>query len=178
LQFEKLCLAWFLMILSLIVAMDEEGGIGRDNRIPWRLSADLRRFKRITMGHCIIMGRRTYESIGRPLPGRTSIVITSQNDYQAEAGVIRVDSLEAALRTAKRLGENEAFIVGGGEIFQQSLSLADQIYLTRVHTRIQADTFFPPIRAEEWLKSEERFLPADEKNQYPSTFMRLDRKKS
>ena len=177
-QFEKLCLAGFLMILSLIVAMDEEGGIGRDNRIPWHLSADLRRFKQITMGHCIIMGRRTYESIGRSLPGRTSIVITSQNNYQTEADVIQVDSLEAALQAAKRLGEIEAFIVGGGEIFQQSLPLADRIYLTRVHTHIRADTFFPSIWAEEWLTSEERFLPADEKNQYPSTFTLLKRKKS
>ncbi len=165
------------MILSLIVAMDEEDGIGRENRIPWHLSADLRRFKQITMGHCIIMGRRTYESIGRPLPGRTTIVITSRNDYQEESGVIRVDSLETALQTAEKLGENKAFIVGGGEIFEQSLELADQIYLTRVHTRIQADTFFPPIRVEEWLTSEERFLPADEKNQFPSTFMKLNRKK-
>ncbi|MEJ2599643.1 MAG: dihydrofolate reductase [Anaerolineales bacterium] len=164
------------MILSLIVAMDEEDGIGRDNQIPWHLSADLRRFKQITMGHCIIMGRRTYESIGRPLPGRTSIVITHQKDYQAKAGVICVDSLQDALQTTNELGETEAFIIGGGEIFQHSLPLADKIYLTRVHTRIQADTFFPPIRFEEWLSSQECFQPADEKNQYPSTFMLLKRK--
>jgi len=166
------------MILSLIVAMDEEDGIGRDKQIPWHLSADLQRFKQFTMGHCIIMGRRTYESIGHPLPGRTSIVITRRKDYQAKAGVICADSLQDALRTAKRLGETEAFIIGGGEIFQHSLPLADQIYLTRVHTRIQADTFFPPIRFEEWLTSQECFLPVDESNQYPSTFMLLKRNKS
>ncbi len=131
------------MIVSLIVAMDEQGGIGRDNQIPWRLSTDLRRFKQITMGHCIIMGRKTYTSIHRPLPGRTSIVITRQNNLQTPTGVICVNSLEDALLTAKNLGETEAFIIGGAEIFQQSLPLADQIYLTRVHAHVQADTFSP-----------------------------------
>jgi dihydrofolate reductase len=164
------------MIVSLIVAMDEEGGIGRDNQIPWHLSADLRRFKQITMGHCIIMGRKTYESIQRALPGRTSIVITRQNKFQTPAGVICVDSLENALQAAKNLGESEAFIIGGGEIFQQSLPLADQIYLTRVHARGQADTYFSQIKPDEWLTSEEHFLPADDKNEFASTFRLLKRK--
>jgi dihydrofolate reductase len=164
------------MIVSLILAMDEEGGIGRDNQIPWRLSADLRRFKQITMGHCIIMGRKTFESIHRALPGRTSIVITRQNNFQTPTGVLCVDSLGDALQTAKSLGETEAFIIGGGEIFQQSLPLVDQIYLTRVHARVQADTFFSQIKPDEWLVSEEYFLPADDKNEYASTFTLLKRK--
>jgi dihydrofolate reductase len=165
-----------LMIVSLIVATDEEGGIGRDNQVPWRLSADLRRFKQITMGHCIIMGRKTYESIQRALPGRTSLVITRQNKLHNEAGVIYVDSLENALQTAKNSGESEAFIIGGGEIFQQGLPLADQIYLTCVHARVQADTFFPQIKPDEWLVREEQFLPADDKNEFASTFRLLKRK--
>lgn len=164
------------MIISLIVAKDEEGGIGQGNQIPWRLSADLRRFKQITMGHCIIMGRKTYESIRRALPGRTSIVITRQSKLQTAAGVICVDSLEKALQTAKNLGESETFIIGGGEIFQQGLPLADQIYLTCVHARVQADTFFPQINPDEWSVRQEHFLPADDKNEFDTTFRLLRRK--
>jgi dihydrofolate reductase len=164
------------MIVSLILAMDEQGGIGRDNQIPWRLSADLRRFKQLTMGHCIIMGRKTYQSIHRPLPGRTLIVITRQTNFQTGAGILCADSLENALQTAIRLGETEAFIIGGGEIFMQSLPLADQIYLTRVHARVQADTFFSQLKPEEWLVSEEHFVPADDKNEFASTFTLLKRK--
>jgi dihydrofolate reductase len=164
------------MIVSLIVAIDEEGGIGRDNQVPWHLSADLRRFKQITMGHCIIMGRKTYESIQRALPGRTSIVITRQNKFQTAAGVIFVDSLENALQTANNLGESEAFIIGGGVVFQRGLPLADQIYLTCVHARVQADTFFPQINPDEWFVGEEHFLPADDKNEFASTFRLLQRK--
>jgi dihydrofolate reductase len=166
------------MLVSLIVAMDEEGGIGRDNQVPWRLSTDLRRFKQITIGHCIIMGRKTYESIHRPLPGRTSIVITRRNNLPTAPGVLCADSLEHALQTAESLGETEAFIIGGGEIFQQGLPLADQIYLTRVHAHVQADTFFSQIKPADWLVLEEQFVPADEKNQYASTFIRLKRKNS
>jgi dihydrofolate reductase len=164
------------MIISLILAMDEDCGIGRDNRIPWHLSADLRRFRQITMGHCIIMGRKTYESIGRSLPGRISIVITRNYNYLTPEGILCVNSLENALQSAQKLGETEAFIIGGGEIFRQSLPLADQIYLTRVHTHAQADVFFNQINPDEWLVSEEKFLPADDKNQFDSTFALLKRK--
>jgi dihydrofolate reductase len=165
------------MIVSLIVAMDEAGGIGRENQIPWHLSTDLRRFKQITMGHCIIMGRKTYESINRPLPGRTSIVITRQNNFQTSPGILCVDSLDDALQIAKDSGETEAFIIGGGETFRRSLPVADQIYLTRVHTHIQADTFFPQVQLDEWLIVKEQFVPADDKNQFPSTFTLLKRRK-
>jgi dihydrofolate reductase len=164
------------MIISLILAMDEDYGIGRDNQIPWHLSADLRRFKQITMGHCIIMGRKTYESIGRTLPGRISIVITRNNNFPSPEGILCVDSLENALLSAQKLGETEAFIIGGGEIFRQSLPLADQIYLTRVHTHAQADVFISQINPDEWLVSDEKFLPADDKNQFDSTFALLKRK--
>lgn len=164
------------MIISLILAMDEDCGIGRENQIPWHLSADLQRFKRITMGHCIIMGRKTYESIGHTLPGRTSIVITRNKNFQSPEGILCVDSLGKALRSAQKLGETEAFIIGGGEIFEQSLPLADQIYLTQVHTHAQADVFFNQLDADEWQVSEEKFLPANDKNQYDSTFTLLKRK--
>jgi dihydrofolate reductase len=164
------------MIISLILAMDEDCGIGRDNQIPWHLSADLQRFKRITMGHCIIMGRKTYESIGRSLPGRISIVITRNKNFQTPEGILCVDSLENALQSAQKLGETEAFIIGGSEIFRQSLPLTDQIYLTRVHTHAQADVFFNQINPDDWRVSEEKFLPADEKNQFDSTYTLLKRK--
>ena len=164
------------MIISLILAMDEDCGIGRDNQIPWHLSADLRRFKRITMGHCVLMGRKTYDSIGRPLPGRISIVITQNKNFQPSERILRATSLENALQTAQKLAESEAFIIGGGEIFQQGLPLADQIYLTRVHTHAQADVFFNQINPDEWLMSEEEFVPADDKNQFDSTFALLKRK--
>jgi dihydrofolate reductase len=153
----------------LIVAMDEMSGIGKDNRLPWRLSSDLKRFKQVTLGHHLIMGRKTYETIGRPLPGRTSIVITRNPQYQAE-GCLVAPSLEGALGLALENGETEAFIAGGGEIFAQALPLADRIYLTRVHAQVEADVVFPPFSLEGWRQIESIEQPADEKNNYPSTF--------
>jgi dihydrofolate reductase len=163
------------MLVSLIVAMDEEGGIGYRGGLPWRLSADLRRFKQLTMGHHILMGRKTYESIGRPLPGRRTIIIT-RNRYFTALGCQTAISLEEALDLAEKSGEQEAFIIGGGEIFSEAINKADKIYLTRVHTVTGADTYFPSFRIEDWNVEDHIFHEADEKNQYPSTYMRLVRK--
>ena len=159
------------MQVSLIVAMTERGVIGRDGQLPWHLSADLRRFKRITMGHSIVMGRKTYESIGRPLPGRTSIVISRQQDFRCD-GVKVAPSLDEALRLAT--GE-EVFIIGGAEIYQLALPLARRIHLTRVRANIDGDVFFPKIDWSQWQLHEETRHEVDEKNPYPYSFEVYDR---
>ena len=165
------------MIVSLIVAMDEKGGIGIDNRLPWHLSADLKRFKALTMGHHIIMGRKTYESISKPLPGRTNLVVTRDPGYRA-AGCLVVHSLDKALQTAKERGEDEVFITGGHQIFAQSVGIADRIYLTQVHAEVRADVYFPEIDASEWVEQETVYHESDEKNDYPFTAKVLIRKGS
>jgi dihydrofolate reductase len=165
------------VIVSLIVAMDEQGGIGLNGRLPWHLSADLKRFKALTMGHHLIMGRKTYTSIGKALPGRKTIVITRHMDYQAE-GVVIAHSLEGALDLVRQSDESEAFIAGGGEVFAQSLRIADKIYLTRVHTIVGANTFFPDFDLKEWQEQVISTHPADEKNDYAFTFSVLMRKNS
>ncbi len=165
------------MIVSLLVAMDQNRGIGYQNCLPWRLSADLKHFKAVSMGHHLIMGRKTYESIGRLLPGRTTIVLSRQPDYAAHLpeGSLLARSLEEALAMAEAGGEREAFVIGGGEIFQQALPLADRIYLTRVRSAVQADTFFPVFNEGEWHAVEILRGEADEKNQYGFTIERLEK---
>jgi dihydrofolate reductase len=162
------------MIVSLIVAVDEAGGIGKDGRLPWRLSSDLKRFKEITMGHHIIAGRKTYESIGKPLPGRETIVVTRNPGYRAE-GISVVHSLVEAIELARARGETEAIIVGGAEIYREGLALADRIYLTRVDARVDADTYFPEWDPAEWKVEESASMLADEKNQYACAFKVLSR---
>ncbi len=166
------------MNISLIVAMDEERGIGKGNQMLWHLPADLRRFKSLTMGHHLIAGRKTYESIGRPLPGRTMIILTRNRNYQVTGypdQVRLVRSLEQALALAQAAGEDEVFVIGGGEIFAQALPLAQRIYLTNVKARLDCDTFFPPIDPAEWRLLEEFVHPADEKNQYDTLFQVYER---
>jgi dihydrofolate reductase len=163
------------MIISIIVAMDEQRGIGKQGRLPWHLSADLQRFKRLTMGHHLIMGRKTYESIGRPLPGRTMIVITRNRRYAAE-GCLIAGSLKAALAIAKKRGETEAFIAGGGQIFAQTLPLANRIYLTLVHTVVETDVFFPEVDLTEWVETESFQYSPNDDNQFPYSFKLLLKK--
>lgn len=162
------------MIISLIVAMDEQRGIGLDGGIPWHLPADLKRFKSITMGHHLIMGRKTYESIGNPLPGRTMIIVTRNTNYQPD-GCLVANSLEEALGFARMGSESEVFIIGGGELFAEAIDHADRIYLSLVHTTLPADTFFPLISADEWQETETELVPADDKNKYAFTFKILIR---
>jgi dihydrofolate reductase len=133
--------------LSLIVAMARNRVIGRDGKLPWHLSADLKRFKTLTLGHHIIMGRKTWESIGRPLPGRTSIVITRQPAYSAPGAYV-ADSLSSALKLARH--DPEVFVIGGGQIYRAALPLADRIYATEVDAEFAGDTFFPAISSGEW----------------------------
>ena len=136
------------MTLSILVAVSSNGAIGKDNRLPWKISADLKRFKKLTMGHPIIMGRKTWDSIGRPLPGRANIVITRDRKLSAE-GAIVVHSLEEALAAAARSdGSDEVFVIGGEQIYQMALSRADRVYLTRVHIPIEGDAFFPELDGE------------------------------
>lgn len=160
------------MIISIIVAMDEKRAIGVNNRVPWRLSADLKKFRELTMGHHIILGRKTFESIGRPLPGRHSIVATRDPGYKAE-GCLIASSLDDALRLASERDESEVFICGGAEIYAQAMGVADRIYLTRVHAETEADTFFPEWDETAWVEKESFYQPADEKNEHPFTFKLL-----
>src|SRR6266508_3978896 len=122
--------------------MDRKRGIGVDNKLPWRLSADLKRFRELTMGHHVIVGRKTFESIGKPLPGRQMIVVTHNSEFKAE-GCIIAASVQAALTVAQERGETEVFVIGGAEIYSQTLEIADRLYLTQVHAHVTADTFFP-----------------------------------
>ena len=155
------------MTVSIIVAMAENGVIGRDMDLPWHISADLKRFKALTMGHHIVMGRKTFESIGRLLPGRTTVIVTRQPDYQVDGAVI-VNSLGAAQAAAT--DDSELFIIGGGQIYEIALTLADRLHVTRVHTEVDGDTSFPAIDWDQWeLVSAERH-GADEKNDYDFTF--------
>lgn len=162
------------MIISIIVAMDEKRGIGIRNRLPWHLSTDLVRFKKLTMNHTVIMGRKTYESIGKTLPGRTMVVITRSVNYRA-VGVFVVHSLPEAITLAKNSGDEEVFIIGGEAIFKMALPLAQRIYLTCVHAITEADVFFPYFNESEWIVDQHFDIPADEKNQYPSSFSILNR---
>ena len=162
---------------SLIAAMSENGVIGREGEIPWHLSADLRRFKRLTMGHTIIMGRKTFDSIGRPLPGRRSVVISHNTDIRLAAeGVEVVASWAAALE--KVAAESEFFVIGGGEIYRLALMQADRIYLTRVAAEVSGDVTFPEIDWQEWEVIEQSEHPADDRNTWPHRFQILERRRN
>jgi dihydrofolate reductase len=160
------------VIISLIVAMDEKRGIGKNNQLPWSLSDDLKRFKALTMGHHIIMGRKTYESIARLLPGRTMVIVTRNPEYDV-AGALVANSLPMALEIAEKSNESEVFIVGGAEIFTEALPLAERIYLTLVHSNVDADVFFPEFDHDDWIEDETSFMDANDKNEYPMSFVDL-----
>lgn len=160
------------MTISLIVAAGLNNEIGKNNTLIWHLPADMKFFKEKTTGHCIITGRKNYESIPlkfRPLPNRTNIVITRQANYDAP-GAIVVDSLEAGINKAKTISDGEIFIIGGGDIFKQSLHLVDTIYLTRIDHSFEADVFFPEINWKEWKEVSKVKGVRDEKNPYDFTF--------
>lgn len=160
--------------ITIIVAAAENDAIGKNNALIWHLSDDLKRFKNLTSGHHIIMGRKTFESFPKPLPNRTHIVISRNPNYQVPEGVILVNSLEKAINTCK--GDNQPFIIGGGEIYQQALILADKIELTRVHESFAADTFFPSIDTTIWKETHAIFHKKDEKNEFDFTFLTYERK--
>ena len=164
------------MIISLIVAMDERRGIGVEGHLPWHLPADLKRFKSLTMGHHLIMGRKTYESIGRPLPGRTMIIVSHNPRFQPE-GCLVAGSFDTALEFARLDLEDEVFVIGGGDLFDQTIELADRVYLTLVHASLEADVYFPEYILDDWQETDSVYQNTDEKNLYPSTFKILERKR-
>lgn len=174
-------------MLSLIAAMSENRVIGRDGDLPWHLPADLQHFKDTTRGHPVIMGRKTFESLDRPLPGRTNIVITRNPNYAVD-GVIIARSLTEAIRAAEKEhgavetengdtpgGEPEIFILGGEEIFRQALCRGDRMFLSIVHAELHGDTFFPDFDASQWRLIDESHHPADENNEYACTFQTFER---
>lgn len=151
-------------MLSLIVAMGENRVIGANNRLPWHLPRDLQRFKQLTTGHHIIMGRKTFESIGRVLPNRVSIIVTTQKNYQVSGAVV-VGSLEQAIELAQR-NDQEPFIIGGAQLFAAALPQVGRIYLTQIHHAFTGDTFFPILSAANWQEIERQDFEPDEKNPY------------
>lgn len=155
--------------ITLIVAAGENDAIGKDNQLIWHLSDDLKRFKELTNGHHIIMGRKTFESFPKPLPNRTHIVISRQDNYQVPSGVILVNNLEDAFDAAK--ADKQPFVIGGGEIYKQAMPYADKIELTRVHEDFEADAFFPKIDTTIWKESQNRYHAKDEKHQHAFSFI-------
>lgn len=159
------------MIISVIVAYSKNYAIGLDNKMLWRLSDDFKNYKKITSGHCLVMGRKTFESIGKPLPNRTSIIITRNPAYSAPEGCFVVHSLEEGITKARELGETECFINGGAQIYKQSLPLINKAYITNVDCEIaNADTFFPEIDFGLWKKIETFHHKRDERNDHSWTF--------
>jgi dihydrofolate reductase len=164
------------MILSIVVAFSENGVIGYMGKVPWKLSADLKRFKALTMGHAVIMGRKTFESIGKPLIGRLNIILTTQINYRA-SGCVVVHSPEEALDIAEIFNRNEAFVIGGEKIYRLMFPKTDRIYLTQVHTDCEGDAFFPETSLDptKWRYISSEFHPPDQKNQFAQTFTLYER---
>ena len=162
---------------SILVAMAKNRVIGKNNTLPWRLSADLKRFKQLTMGHHIIMGRKTYESIGRPLPGRTSVIVTRQPDYQVP-GAIVVGSIAEALKVCNEEKDmnQESFVIGGAEIYQQALELCQRMYITEIQQEFDGDTLFPEFNPQEWREIFREKHRLDEDDGLEYHFVVLDRK--
>ncbi|MBB1250715.1 dihydrofolate reductase [Rhizobium sp. G21] len=161
------------MKISLVVAMAENGVIGRDNGLPWRQSSDLKRFKAMTTGKPVVMGRKCYASIGRPLPGRPNIVITRNRDFTADGVAVAHDydaAIALAAGEAKRLGVEEICVIGGGEIYRIAIETADLLHVTHILAEIDGDTFFPAIDPEIWAAGEAEELPSGEKDDHPTRF--------
>lgn len=163
------------MKISIVVAASQNLVIGKDNKLPWHLPADLKYFKKLTMGHCIIMGRKTFESIGKPLPGRTNIVVTRNKNYSQSNGIIICSSLEEAYEYSRAINENEAFVIGGAEIINEALKKADKIYLTHIYENFEGDTFLNPIDDKQWKEIKRTFNNKDEVNSYSFSFLELER---
>ena len=164
-------------MISIVAAVADNGAIGKDNQLLWHITEDMRYFRKLTTGHTVIMGRKTWESIGKPLPNRRNIVVSksfSAADFKTLNGSVEVfPSLEAALKAS----ENEVFVIGGGEIYSQAIPLADKMYLTRVHITVEeADTFFPRLNFSDWREVSRNYFPRGEVFQYPFEFVVLVRR--
>ena len=165
------------MKIVAVVAVAENNAIGKDNRLLWRLPNDMKFFKDQTVGHCIVTGRKNYESIPekfRPLPDRTNIVVTRQENYSAPGAVV-VPTIAAAVEEAKKRGEERLCVIGGGEIYRQMMDITDEILYTKVHHSFEADTFFPEIDPKVWKETWREEHAADEKHAYAYTFIRYER---
>lgn len=161
-------------ILSAIAAMAENRVIGQDNQLPWRLPADLAHFKTLTTGHPVLMGRKTYKSIGRPLPNRTNIILTRDPDFSAPDCIV-VTSAETAVTMAIEIDQEEVFIIGGAEIYQQLLPKIQKLYLTLVHHPFKGDAYFPELPASEWQEISREKHSKDDKNEYDYSFVVMKR---
>jgi dihydrofolate reductase len=161
------------MNISIIVAVAENGVIGKDNQLLWKLSADLKRFKNITSNHFIVLGRKTFESIGKPLPNRTSLIISKNYTCDFENCFV-FNTINDAIDFAKQQNQEEIFVIGGGEIYKQTLPLANKIYLTLVHTEIDGDTYFDYDESN-WKVKHKQIVLKDEKNEFDSTYLILER---
>lgn len=168
------------MDLVIVVAAAQNGTIGKENTLPWKISADLQHFKSVTMGHPIIMGRKTYESIGRPLPGRTTIVVTRQADWAPEGGsdAVKVvhgldEAIALAADVAKSMGVDAAMLVGGAQLYRQSIDRATKVVLTEVHQDIEGDASFPQLDGNIWRETQRMRYAADDKNEYDYSFVEL-----
>ena len=164
------------MIISLLVAASENNVIGKDNALPWTLPNDMRYFKNQTWGMPVISGRKTYESLGKPLPGRKNIIITRNKNWDGK-GTDVVHSLNEAIDKAITFGANEVFIIGGAQIFQEAMRIATRIYITRIHHQFDGDAFFPEIDHNQWMLTKNVFCHADAKNAYSHTFQVWERSK-
>jgi dihydrofolate reductase len=163
------------MKISLIVAKSENNVIGKNNELPWHLKDDLQNFKKLTMGHHILMGRKTFESIGKALPGRMSLVVSSEPKANAE-NVFWFNSIFRAIKQAERNGETELFIIGGEKIYKYALSLVDRIYLTEVKAIVEGDVYFPPLSLKNWKKVSDQGFVKNAQNDYDYSVQILDRR--
>jgi dihydrofolate reductase len=163
--------------VSLVVAVAENGVIGRDGALPWRLPDDSRRFRQLTIGHHVIMGRLTFDSIGRPLPDRTNLVLT-RSDRELPPGARGVAGLDEALDIARDAGETETFVIGGTAVYAAALPLANTVHLTEVHARVEGDARFPELDPADWIETEREGHPADERHAHAFTYKVLTRRKA
>ena len=161
-------------MITIIAAIANNNALGKNNDLIWHLPADLKRFKKVTSGHHIIMGRNTFESIGKPLPNRTTVIITRNNDYKAD-GCIIVNSILEALKVSA--SDSQVFIIGGAQIYKQAINFADRLDITEVHAEFDADVFFPKIDTKLWEESDREFFKADDKNKYDYSFVSYKKKR-
>ncbi|MDG2306997.1 MAG: dihydrofolate reductase [Candidatus Binatia bacterium] len=163
------------MTVSLIAAVARNGVIGRDGALPWKLSADLKRFRELTTGHHVIMGRKTHESIGKPLPKRTNVVLSRSSEYTSPGCTVS-SRLDEALSEAERAGDDEAFVIGGAGVYELALPTANRLYLTRVGADVQGDVHFPDLAETAWREVSREEHGADERNEHPFAFLVLERR--
>ncbi|AMC10917.1 hypothetical protein Lupro_06505 [Lutibacter profundi] len=159
-------------MITIIAAVAENNALGKDNKLIWHLPADLKRFKKVTANHHVIMGRKTFESLGKPLPNRTNIIVTRNTNFTAQNCIV-VNSLQQALESVKN--DESPFILGGAEIYKQAIKIADKLDITFVHHKFEADVFFPEINKSIWKETSRKNFKADEKNNYNYSFVTFER---